>query len=94
MTESNIGYKTGIYQLDREEGPEPSKEVVEKNAARIIAIKAEIFSLLKEAEDLADEADLSFSFSVCYGMGGTYYPQSSTRSEDSDDGWVSSSNNC
>lgn len=65
--------------------------------------------LITECEEIADEADVIFSFDVAYGMGGTYHPPKKKAErpadadddwEDSDwessdeDGWVSSSANC
>jgi hypothetical protein len=55
---------------------------------------------IKEAEGLADEHGCEFSFSLEYGMGGTYYPKQKPDTEDadrwesSDEGWVSSSARC
>lgn len=56
-------------------------------------------SLITQAEDIADENGVTFSFSLEYGMGGTYYPHG--REDDGDhewessyEGWVSSSSQC
>ncbi len=60
------------------------------------------YALIKEAEALADEAQVEFGFDLAYGMGGTYYPkkkEDGTSEEDgswysSNEGWVSSSSQC
>ena len=56
-------------------------------------------SLITQAENIADENGITFTFSLEYGMGGTYYPHG--RENDGDDewdssyeGWVSSSSQC
>lgn len=57
--------------------------------------------LISQAEALADNHGLCFSWDLEYGMGGTYYGEgwdSSTSCEwensDSENGWVSSSSQC
>lgn len=56
-------------------------------------------SLITQAEGIADDNGVTFSFSLEYGMGGTYYPHG--REDDGDhewdssyEGWVSSSSQC
>jgi len=47
-----------------------------QKAAKEIAEKtAEAMRLVRECEKIADENDIDFSFSVSYGMGGTYVPK-------------------
>lgn len=38
-------------------------------------LTAEALRLIREAEKLADEGGVRFSFDVAYGMGGTYCPK-------------------
>lgn len=95
----NIERNQGIYVVDDCDLKEPSSvpdELVEKNAAKIVEIKKQIFDLLAEAESLADEANLQFNISICYGMGGTYFPigMNDDILEESQDGWMSSSMMC
>lgn len=68
------------------------------------------YAALKRATVLADENGVTFDFSPAYGMGGYYHPTKSKNVlgaatdvviedenddwESSDEGWVSSSNNC
>lgn len=47
--------------------------------AKISALTAEAKAKVKEAERIADEHGVDFSFSVSYGMGGTYKGQSPVR---------------
>ena len=56
-------------------------------------------SQITQAENIADENGITFTFSLEYGMGGTYYPHG--REDDGDrewdssyEGWVSSSSQC
>lgn len=64
------------------------KITLTKNAAlKIISEKVEgAYKLIREAEETADKANVSFSFDMhgTYGMGGTYHKG----------GWTSSSDNC
>jgi len=56
--------------------------------------------LIEEAEAIADEAGVTFSFDLAYGMGGTYYPdkvaeeRGYVEEEDLDNGWRASSRSC
>lgn len=61
------------------------------------------YALITEAQVIADEHKLSFSFDVAYGMGGTYLGNPEDRESayrygdydrDSDDGWRPSSRGC
>ena len=57
----------------------------------------QVKDFIAEAEKIADEYGVQFSFSLEYGMGGTYYPTSTNDDRDwdeSNEGWVSSSNSC
>ena len=54
-------------------------------------------SLISQAENIADENGVTFSFSLEYGMGGTYYPhglENDHEWESSFEGWVSNSSQC
>jgi hypothetical protein len=67
---------------------------------RIAAKVKEAEDAIKAAEQIADEHQVSFSFTPAYGMGGSYYPKKVEGVErennwwGSDEGWVSSSRNC
>lgn len=65
----------------------------EANAA-ISAKVNEAYAALREAKTIADEHLLGFSFSPAYGMGGYYQGNPENRSRYSEDGWVSSSQDC
>lgn len=61
--------------------------MTKEEATRIIAEKvAAAAALIRECEQIADQHDVCFDFSVAYGMGGSYYPD--------DNGWYSSSQDC
>ena len=47
--------------------------------AKISTLTADAKAKVKEAEKIADEHGVDFSFSVSYGMGGTYKGQSPVR---------------
>ena len=54
-------------------------------------------SLITQAENIADENGITFTFSLEYGMGGTYYPHGRENDhewESSFEGWISSSSQC
>lgn len=77
---SEVG-KTGLTQ----------EEAVKDIAACVAAA----YEALAKAEQIADEYELSFSFSPAYGMGGYYSGNKDDRDEyDPDNGWSSSSQNC
>lgn len=64
-----------------------------------IASKVDLaMSLIRDAESIADENDVSFNFSLGYGVGGTYYPRSWSSSDcvigGMESGWVSSTGQC
>lgn len=69
---------------------------------KIAELTASAMTLIRQAEKIADENGVSFSFDVAYGMGGTYTPKSSDGwnssgcSDFGDDssGWQSSSSGC
>lgn len=52
---------------------------------RIEALKAEAETALREAQAIANEHNIIFSWDWSYGMGGSYHP---------DEGWISSSEQC
>jgi len=49
---------------------------------------------IAEAEAVADRENVTFTFSLGYGMGGTYQPESIAEQYGDDAGWQSSSANC
>lgn len=63
------------------------KEALQK----IEELKTQAMELIKKAEVIADEANVTFNFDVSYGMGGTYFPKKKEEvkpvkaSEDEDD---------
>jgi hypothetical protein len=64
-----------------------------REANEYIAIKVkEARAIIKDAEEIADRFNVSFTFSVEYGMGGTYAPAGSDEFVES--GWNSSSAQC
>lgn len=78
------------------------KHLSEAEASKLISEKtAAAYAAINEAEAIADEYGVDFSFSVSYGMGGYYSPKpknddyndSSCYGEDSY-GWNSSSAYC
>ncbi len=74
-----------------------SKEQRQREALAKIEEKLAIArTALTEAEGIANEAGVEFTFKVAYGMGGTFYPNSPEAEPRWDDstGWVSSSQNC
>ena len=64
---ANIERNQGIYVVDDADLKEPSSvsdDLVEKNAAKIVEIKKQIFDLLAEAESLAAEAESLAAFAM------------------------------
>lgn len=76
----------------------PSKKQLEERdrALREIQQKMQMArTLIEEAQVIADEAQVSFSHKVAYGMGGTYFGDHESREYyGTSDGWVSSSRMC
>lgn len=77
------------------------KESQKKRAAEQVSeLVQEAYNKLNEAQKIAKEYGIVFSFSPAYGMGGTYYPPRDDDYNDSDEwygsdeGWVSSSADC
>ena len=72
----------------------------EEAVAKIAELTKAAMQNIKEAEKLAEEHKVEFSFGVAYGMGGHYYPISAKSTDEkkhnyeNDYGWVSSSSNC
>ena len=75
----------------------------EQAVAEIQRLTQEAQTLITQAEQLADEYGIPFTFSVAYGMGGTYIPAPSDKEdwnrsdcyEDEENyGWVSSTSDC
>lgn len=65
------------------EQEEASKVIAEKTAAAA--------ALIRECEEIARKAQVTFRFSVAYGMGGTFYPEDDEWNEE---GWNPSSQSC
>jgi len=69
------------------------KKMTEQEAVAEIANLTEAaYEAIRKAEALADEYGVDFSFSVSYGMGGSYISKKTP--EWDEEGWVSSSQNC
>lgn len=72
--------------------------------AQIDDLVREAYSIIRQAEELANDNDLKFSFDISYGMGGTFYPASEVKDDDwlrdelyldvESGGWVASSQTC
>lgn len=85
-------------KLDEENKAERAKNA----AANISKLVEEAYAAIRSAEVLADEFGLDFSFSLEYGMGGTYQGKGSNNDEwnnsscygEDNYGWNSSSSNC
>lgn len=73
-------------------------DMTKEEAAKLIDDKTtEAMNLIREAEAIADQYKLDFSFSVAYGMGGWYYGDPEDRDteyDDEPDGWCPSSQSC
>lgn len=86
-------------------------EQEQKEAMQQINQKTEAaMALIREAQALADKANVTFDFSLAYGMGGTYFPkltdeqkeQAKKEAEEKgrwydsyeNEGWQSSSSRC
>ena len=101
MAKININLET-VTLAELDAFYQDAKRVVRNNNAsfattRIEECKARAMAAIAEAEKIADEYCVQFSFSLEYGMGGTYYPTSTNDDRDwdeSNEGWVSSSNSC
>jgi hypothetical protein len=65
----------------------------EEAVARIAVLVVAAEKNIREAEVLADEHGLDFSFSPAYGMGGTYYGEGH-KYEWVEHGWNPSSMSC
>lgn len=63
---------------------------------KISALTGEARNLIREAEEIAKEAKVSFSFDVAYGMGGTYVPEGAEDGymNNGESGWQASSHSC
>ena len=88
-----------VAPADVEPAAEPTAPTNQEEAAeRISKLTREARSLITEAEGIADEWRVEFSFSVDYGMGGTYGEPhnwwSSSSEEDKPFEWISSSHSC
>lgn len=80
--------------VDREKKEKLAREDKQRKANLLIQSKLEeIQKLFTETEKIAEEAGVTFDFSLEYGMGGTFYPESAPN-YDKQTGWISSSANC
>lgn len=64
----------------------------EEAAKRIADLTNQAMDLIKQAEKIANEFGVDFSFDVAYGMGGTYYPEGHKWAKSV--GWQASSHSC
>lgn len=58
-----------------------SEKQIQEAYEKIEKLRKEAYEKINEAEKLADEFRLEFSFRVAYGMGGWYNPKGSERSK-------------
>lgn len=72
------------------------KYATELEAKDAIQVKLRAaFAAISEAQAIADENDVGFSFDIGYGMGGRYIPESKQDADDRDyGGWYSSTRSC
>lgn len=110
FSEDDLKKELEARVLAREKGEAQKAAVLQKNLETLrkknlglISEKvASAMASISEAEKLADEAGVSFSFDLAYGMGGTYFPKPNPAiPEDERDknyydetGWSSSSSRC
>lgn len=71
----------------------------EEANAKIKELTDEAMKKVREAQKIADETNVCFSFSVAYGMGGWYDPENKRdnayyEDEDNEAGWNPSSQSC
>jgi hypothetical protein len=66
----------------------------EEAVAKIAVLVQQAYDALNEAESVADEHKLGFSFCPTYGMGGYYEGDENARWSENDDGWQPSSQGC
>ena len=68
----------------------------QKAYADIAKLTDQAIGLVRQAEQIADEACVEFNFDVAYGMGGTYVPAGLAKeySYYEGAGWQSSSSGC
>lgn len=65
--------------------------------AQIGELVKQAYATLAQAEKIAEEAGVTFSFLPAYGMGGTYLPETAGRSPwcyNEEFGWQPSSQSC
>lgn len=88
-----------VHQLAAMEALTQRKQAIveaeeQRNAVALISeAKEEAYAALQRAQDLAVKYNLSFEFSVEYGMGGTFNDWNYSGNERSGN-WASSSSNC
>lgn len=67
----------------------------EKEAlAKISELTKQAVALIRQAEEIAKQAKVSFGLNIAYGMGGYFYGAKDDEDGYSEEGWVSSSQNC
>jgi len=81
-----------------------SKMNEQEASEKISDLIAAAYNKIFEAEAIADESGVSFSFGLSYGMGGTYFPKQKLEdgewkssdfcSEGDETGWKASSISC
>jgi hypothetical protein len=70
-----------------------TKKMSKQEASAAIAeLVQQAYGFINAAEKIADEHELSFSFDIAYGMGGTYDP--TYEQEYSEGNWHPSSQSC
>ncbi len=98
LTQLAIEIKAKIAEMNRKDEILTRERRIKDANDKIGALISEAEAKISEAEKIANEAGVTFSFSVAYGMGGTYFPpkikEDDEEWEPSDTGWVSSSAQC
>ncbi len=74
---------------------EPKELTLEEANKLISEYCKEAYAAIKKAEEIAVKHNITFSFDISYGMGGTFFPQGDEYyTIDSDPTWVASSHMC
>ena len=81
-------------EAKRQELEKAQASIKQDAIAKIAQFTKTAYEALGNAELLANEAGVSFDFSVEYGMGGTYYGNPDDNYYNKRQGWQSSSSSC
>ena len=75
---------------------EPTKVLTREEATKLLQEHCSAaYAAIAEAEKIAVEYGIEFTFDVAYGMGGTFFPEGdSYYTSDKDPVWVASSHMC